>query len=76
MIYQITQFAGTCQQQPNGAVMVTNTANFVLLDQNSSVLQPNESYLITISKIASPQIIIEETQIEKEETTQTVQEMA
>ena len=76
MIYQIAQFAGTCQQQANGSVMVTNTANFVLLDQNSSVLQPNESYLITISKIASPQIIIEETPIEKEETTQTTQEMA
>ena len=76
MIYQIAQFAGTSQPQSNGSVMVTNTANFILLDQHGTVLKPNESYLITISKIASPQIIIEETQIEEKETTQTTQEMA
>lgn len=76
MIYQIAQFAGTCQPQANGSVMVTNTSNFILLDQNSSVLKPSESYLVTISKITSPQIIIEETPDEQKETTQEVQEMA
>ena len=78
MLFQINQFASTCVPQPNGTLLLTNNTNLVLIDQNQSLLKPGESYLITISKIQSPQIIIEETQNESQETieeTETISEV-
>lgn len=72
MIARISEFASTgSQPQPDHSVVLSNNDSIIIIDKQQKVLKPGESYLITISKIASNNIIIEEASDEQNEEDQT-----
>ena len=69
MDIKIHEFACTATiPQPDGSVHLNDNNTIRLIDVNGTVIKPRESYLITISKVGTQPIIIEETQNEEEES--------
>lgn len=76
MDFKVSQFVCTSTQiQPDGSIHLNDNQSIRLIDVNGSTIKPRESYLITISKIASNQIIIEETQDDSKEEIKSTEEI-
>ena len=80
MELKIYEFAATASQpQHDGSVTLNNNHSIIIQDRAQQALKPGESYLITISRVGSSSIIIEEQSYEEEtikESIKTTEEMA
>lgn len=80
MEIKVYEFAATASQpQHDGSVTLNNNHSIIIQDRAQQALKPGESYLITISRVGSSNIIIEEQPYEEEtieENIKTTEEMA
>ena len=80
MELKVYEFAATASQtQHDGSVTLNNNHSIIIQDRAQQALKPGESYLVTISRVGSSNIIIEEQSYEEEtieESIKTTEEMA
>ena len=80
MEIKVYEFAATAShQQHDGSVTLNNNHSIIIQDRAQQAIKPGESYLITISRVGSSNIIIEEQSYEEEtieENTKATEEMA
>lgn len=80
MEIKVYEFAATASHpQHDGSVTLNNNHSIIIQDRAQQALTPGESYLITISRVGSSNIIIEEQPYEEEtieENTKATEEVA